>query len=935
MTSALLIIGLLMLNGMSVIIIETITATIIPAKTTANTAVWMATASTSFMVAPLFLSRTMVAANHITTSTTNNNSSISQQTKTNTMIRPNNSTSTIETVYSINKNQSNDIISSNIIKFVNGSKIESSMPLSVSVSATLNEQPITKNSSTMFASAIATGSTANKTTDTSAKPITTLDMPSATSTLKSVGTKFEETIETPPHPLPTTTITQTTSFLHQPEVRNGNVLITSTPNSLTTFKHKEKNNLSSSSYSSSIAAIDAIVQKRINENKMLPPIKDNGKILLDGKENGTTARINFSKNKNKNNNKKNVTEVQTPSQASNNTNTQYSERTIVDDSKIGDTIVSKNILRNENDNINELITISISISTSAPKAANVSLAPTRAISVSNAAPATTEFDKIKYFQHIFVNNKTNIKPFDRIQPIELNNKSLNYFSNLTNNLKSYENQSKRANSFIIKANIENNSAINAPASMLEVKELSKIEINPTAVIPKIPSILNVVLLLHNSTAAPSIPISKINNDLVVANISHPAMVQPKDRKYVNYSNTNTYLNKSLGNEQLPFEMTNLTIHKFLRFDEVHKQNVATTDLNGNNSNLIGIIQPTEIFKTTPLSTSSPITKINFAKNKRSHNGKTMPDNLQLVKITEIPYTTDNVTNNKVNSLRTFENISNTKPVFQTKQLFDTITTETVSYVASDSSFVLAKEIANINSNANHLSTTTNRAIIESTIMTSAMNWPSSLSNEHVLNISTIDDNDDSGSNNANGDDHLSTPSNNEYYRSDISASAEFDDYINDKEFDISMMTEHNTKTISITSMPSQFNFNKNLNSYSADSNIMVNGNSSGVSVIVGDGITTVTTWPVKHAAVVEGDVILGGLMMVHSREDSITCGPIMPQGGIQALEVMLFTLDRINEIGFLPNISLGAHILDDCDKDTYGLEMAVDFIKGKCQKLFF
>lgn len=92
---------------------------------------------------------------------------------------------------------------------------------------------------------------------------------------------------------------------------------------------------------------------------------------------------------------------------------------------------------------------------------------------------------------------------------------------------------------------------------------------------------------------------------------------------------------------------------------------------------------------------------------------------------------------------------------------------------------------------------------------------------------------------------------------------------------------------------------------------------------------TFTTWPVKHAAIVEGDVVLGGLMMVHSREDTITCGSIMAQGGIQSLEVMLYTLDRINEIGLLPNFTLGAHILDDCDKDTYGLEMAVDFIKGK------
>ncbi|KAJ8941188.1 hypothetical protein NQ318_008647 [Aromia moschata] len=91
-----------------------------------------------------------------------------------------------------------------------------------------------------------------------------------------------------------------------------------------------------------------------------------------------------------------------------------------------------------------------------------------------------------------------------------------------------------------------------------------------------------------------------------------------------------------------------------------------------------------------------------------------------------------------------------------------------------------------------------------------------------------------------------------------------------------------------------------------------------------------THWPVKKEAVVEGDVIIGGLMMVHEREDSITCGPIMPQGGVQALEAMLYTLDQINLMikPFLPNITLGAHILDDCDKDTYGLEMAVDFIKG-------
>ena len=50
------------------------------------------------------------------------------------------------------------------------------------------------------------------------------------------------------------------------------------------------------------------------------------------------------------------------------------------------------------------------------------------------------------------------------------------------------------------------------------------------------------------------------------------------------------------------------------------------------------------------------------------------------------------------------------------------------------------------------------------------------------------------------------------------------------------------------------------------------------------------------------------------------------------MEVMLYTIDfvnrHINMTDLLPGITLGAYILDDCDKDTYGLEMAVDFIKG-------
>jgi Receptor family ligand binding region len=92
------------------------------------------------------------------------------------------------------------------------------------------------------------------------------------------------------------------------------------------------------------------------------------------------------------------------------------------------------------------------------------------------------------------------------------------------------------------------------------------------------------------------------------------------------------------------------------------------------------------------------------------------------------------------------------------------------------------------------------------------------------------------------------------------------------------------------------------------------------------------TWPVKRAASLDGQIILGGLMMIHEREEKSTCGKIMRQGGIQAMEVMLYTIDYVNQhynmTDLLPGIQLGAYILDDCDKDTYGLEMAVDFIKG-------
>ena len=98
----------------------------------------------------------------------------------------------------------------------------------------------------------------------------------------------------------------------------------------------------------------------------------------------------------------------------------------------------------------------------------------------------------------------------------------------------------------------------------------------------------------------------------------------------------------------------------------------------------------------------------------------------------------------------------------------------------------------------------------------------------------------------------------------------------------------------------------------------------------GEGVV----WPYKdYVAVVEGNVTIGGLMMVHERDELLVCGKIMPQGGIQATEAMLYTIDVINARNLIPGVKLGARIKDDCDRDIYGLEQSVDFIRGTSWRL--
>lgn len=85
---------------------------------------------------------------------------------------------------------------------------------------------------------------------------------------------------------------------------------------------------------------------------------------------------------------------------------------------------------------------------------------------------------------------------------------------------------------------------------------------------------------------------------------------------------------------------------------------------------------------------------------------------------------------------------------------------------------------------------------------------------------------------------------------------------------------------------------------------------------------------------IEGDITLGGLFPVHSRGPvGVPCGEIKREKGIHRLEAMLYALDQINsDPDLLPNITLGARILDTCSRDTYALEQSLTFVQALIQK---
>ncbi|KAF7210290.1 metabotropic glutamate receptor 4 isoform X2 [Nothobranchius furzeri] len=85
---------------------------------------------------------------------------------------------------------------------------------------------------------------------------------------------------------------------------------------------------------------------------------------------------------------------------------------------------------------------------------------------------------------------------------------------------------------------------------------------------------------------------------------------------------------------------------------------------------------------------------------------------------------------------------------------------------------------------------------------------------------------------------------------------------------------------------------------------------------------------------IDGDISLGGLFPVHARgNDGKACGELKKEKGIHRLEAMLFALDRINNDNeLLPNVTLGARILDTCSRDTHALEQSLTFVQALIEK---
>lgn len=97
--------------------------------------------------------------------------------------------------------------------------------------------------------------------------------------------------------------------------------------------------------------------------------------------------------------------------------------------------------------------------------------------------------------------------------------------------------------------------------------------------------------------------------------------------------------------------------------------------------------------------------------------------------------------------------------------------------------------------------------------------------------------------------------------------------------------------------------------------------------------SVITRAATRSVARMDGDIIIGALFSVHHQPAAEKvaerkCGEIREQYGIQRVEAMFHTLDRINaDPNLLPNITLGCEIRDSCWHSSVALEQSIEFIR--------
>ncbi|XP_051952750.1 metabotropic glutamate receptor 3-like isoform X1 [Xyrauchen texanus] len=106
-------------------------------------------------------------------------------------------------------------------------------------------------------------------------------------------------------------------------------------------------------------------------------------------------------------------------------------------------------------------------------------------------------------------------------------------------------------------------------------------------------------------------------------------------------------------------------------------------------------------------------------------------------------------------------------------------------------------------------------------------------------------------------------------------------------------------------------------------------------VLLGAGVLLSSGDSPRREIKIDGDLVLGGLFPVHEKGLGMDeCGRINEGRGIQRLEAMLFAIDQINQdVGLLPGVALGVHVLDTCSRDTYALEQALEFVRASLTKV--